>query len=309
MPAEDLLESSGIPTTLSDEPDGFVPLNSVHSLVERAARVLDRPDLGAVVAARTSAFQVAFLGPALRRAVTIYDYLQIGVQLIGQVTSCERFWMTLEKDLVRFHHQAPGRPCEGRTHADTFCMAVTVMALREALGPSWSPIEMDVTATDVRTLGELDVFGDASLRLGQPHSSFTMPLASLQQRMPIRRDADRAASPDTIRIEPALPQTLVEDIQALTDSLLSANCLKLDAVAEAAGMSTRTLQRRLRERGLTYLNIVNRSRVQLASELLLHTNMQIREIAAALGYTDPPNFTRAFRRTTGISPQRFRDCH
>lgn len=311
-PWQDLLESSGIPTAVSEEPDAFVPLNSVNRLVERVACSLDLPDLGARVAAETSAFCLAYLGPALRRAVTVYDYLQIGAQLIGQVASGERFWMTLEKDMVRFHHQAAGRPCGGRIHADMYCMAVTVRALREALGPSWCPAAMDLVATDFRTLGELDVFGDSSLRLGQPHSSFTMPLAALQQQMPVRREQDRVADAHVMQLEPELPQRLVEDLEAIVGSLLAAGAagsLRFNLVAESAGMSARTLQRRLEDCGATYSDVVHRTRVRLASDWLRHTRMPIREISTLLGYNEPANFTRAFRRTTGVPPQQFRRSH
>ena len=36
------------------------------------------------------------------------------------------------------------------------------------------------------------------------------------------------------------------------------------------------------------------------------TEMPVMDMALALGYTDTSNFTRAFRRRTGIPPQRYR---
>jgi len=47
-----------------------------------------------------------------------------------------------------------------------------------------------------------------------------------------------------------------------------------------------------------------------AREWLGGTAMPVTEIAAAFGYKDPANFTRAFRNSTGVAPTRFRsrDC-
>jgi AraC-like DNA-binding protein len=46
-----------------------------------------------------------------------------------------------------------------------------------------------------------------------------------------------------------------------------------------------------------------------ARRLLATTDLRIAEVAERLGYDEPTHFTRAFRRSSGISPQRFRLRH
>jgi AraC family transcriptional activator of pobA len=41
--------------------------------------------------------------------------------------------------------------------------------------------------------------------------------------------------------------------------------------------------------------------------LLTYTSMTIYEMSDVLGFSDPTNFTRLFRRRVGISPKAFRD--
>ncbi len=48
-------------------------------------------------------------------------------------------------------------------------------------------------------------------------------------------------------------------------------------------------------------------RINHATDLLTHTRMSIREIAAALGYDDPLYFSRRFKQITGCSPQNYRE--
>jgi len=48
------------------------------------------------------------------------------------------------------------------------------------------------------------------------------------------------------------------------------------------------------------------SRLHQAAKWLQSSDKPIAEIAYALGYTDASNFTRAFRKLTGVSPQAFR---
>ena len=47
-------------------------------------------------------------------------------------------------------------------------------------------------------------------------------------------------------------------------------------------------------------------RIHRARELLCGTDLTVRQIAASLGFEDPYYFSRAFRKMTGRSPNRWR---
>lgn len=66
------------------------------------------------------------------------------------------------------------------------------------------------------------------------------------------------------------------------------------------------LQRRLRQKGYTYREILELARRDRAVCLLLETPLPIVEIALSLGYEDHANFTRAFVRWEGCPPSVFR---
>ena len=77
-------------------------------------------------------------------------------------------------------------------------------------------------------------------------------------------------------------------------------------VREAAGelhLSVRTLHRRLQAAGLSYQSLVDDARRERAGELLLDRRIKLGDVAAALGYRDPANFSRAYKRWHGISPR------
>ncbi len=78
-------------------------------------------------------------------------------------------------------------------------------------------------------------------------------------------------------------------------------------VAEIAGVSTRTLQRKLAHVGLSYSDILDTVRYENASRLLRDTDCRIIDVAFSSGYTDPAHFSRAFRRMTGVTPRQFRE--
>jgi len=80
----------------------------------------------------------------------------------------------------------------------------------------------------------------------------------------------------------------------------------LDQVAERMHVSVRTLKRRLAEHDTSYSALLDEARRDRATHLLRAGELGVDEIGARLGYSDPANFARAFRRWTGISPRAFR---
>ncbi|KGM39735.1 hypothetical protein JY96_06035 [Aquabacterium sp. NJ1] len=80
----------------------------------------------------------------------------------------------------------------------------------------------------------------------------------------------------------------------------------LPQVAERMNLSPRTLARRLERQGVNFRDVVNERRRLEALNLLRSSSMRIDDIALRLGYLNPANFTRAFKRWTGETPSAYR---
>src|SRR5262249_46943407 len=70
-------------------------------------------------------------------------------------------------------------------------------------------------------------------------------------------------------------------------------------VAQRLGMNQRTLARRLASEGLTFVDVVDSLRFDLAKRYLHEPDMQIAEVAWLLGYRESSAFNHAFKRWTG----------
>jgi AraC-like DNA-binding protein len=87
---------------------------------------------------------------------------------------------------------------------------------------------------------------------------------------------------------------------------LSSGQPSLRRTAENMGVSTRSLQRKLRDEGTTFADLLDEFRKKMALRLLADEGLAIYEIAFLLGYSEPSTFFRAFRRWEGTSPQAYR---
>ena len=79
-----------------------------------------------------------------------------------------------------------------------------------------------------------------------------------------------------------------------------------DKVATLLGMSARSLQRRLKEQGTSYVQVLRDTRRELAIGHLREPHCSVTEIAFLLGFEDASAFARAFRSWTGVTPSSFR---
>lgn len=80
-----------------------------------------------------------------------------------------------------------------------------------------------------------------------------------------------------------------------------------EVVAEILHLSERTLQRRLQEEGSSYQQLLDDTRRELAQQYLATPHMTLLEIAYLLGFSEPSNFFRAFRRWFGVTPGEYRE--
>ncbi|HSW11710.1 MAG TPA: AraC family transcriptional regulator ligand-binding domain-containing protein [Solimonas sp.] len=80
----------------------------------------------------------------------------------------------------------------------------------------------------------------------------------------------------------------------------------LEPVAERLFMSSRTLKRKLQQRGTTYQQLLDDARREEACTLLSSTPLPVEKIGERLGYQNPSGFSTAFRKWTGMSPGAWR---
>src|SRR6187200_621143 len=100
--------------------------------------------------------------------------------------------------------------------------------------------------------------------------------------------------------------SLFEDATAIVDTEYASD-LSLDDIARRVASSRRQLQRAYAEIGdTTFRDHLTRVRMQKAAEMLSTRALTVREVAHRVGYRQPAQFAKAFRRYQGVAPSDFR---
>ncbi len=108
--------------------------------------------------------------------------------------------------------------------------------------------------------------------------------------------------PTTIRLRTSLFEEATEIVDREYGSDLS-----LDDIARRVASSRRQLQRAYAEIGhTTFRDHLTAVRMAKAAELLAASGLTVREVARRVGYRQPAQFAKAFRRQHGVAPSDYR---
>jgi AraC-like DNA-binding protein len=151
------------------------------------------------------------------------------------------------------------------------------------------------------------IFGDTA-RFGQAFTELELPSAWLDR-------AQLYQNPELYSLLQSQAERSLDRLER--DALLSARIkrileshdprqISMDDVARELEISARSLRRRLLAEGVSFRELVDDNRMQLAKRMLERPHASIQETAYALGFTSPAAFHRAFKRWTGMTPQQYR---
>lgn len=95
---------------------------------------------------------------------------------------------------------------------------------------------------------------------------------------------------------------IVQRAKAVILDQLQTGVLADDNVAEALHLSVRTLQRKLRDVGTSFRELLEQTRREVAEAYIRDRSVSLGEVAFMLGFSDASAFSRAYRRWTGKTP-------
>jgi AraC-like DNA-binding protein len=95
---------------------------------------------------------------------------------------------------------------------------------------------------------------------------------------------------------------ITEQVKRIIAEELPSGCVSDETVARILFMGPRTLQRRLKQRSISFRQLLQQTRRVLADRYLAEGNYSATEIAFMLGFSDISTFSRAYKQWTGVSP-------
>lgn len=187
-------------------------------------------------------------------------------------------------------------------------MAIALSIMRGLLGESWCPSAVHLMRRAPQNAAAYTDYFGALYRFDAPFSALRFPASELQRAL-CHDDTEAATRELAEVLEEARAVDSMgwsEHARRLTYMLLMQGMCSQYGLAEALGVSPRTMNRRLSQCGTNYLNLVEFARFSACRMLMRETDMPLADIAQVLGYAEASSLTRAFRRWSGMAPNIWR---
>ncbi|MDH4583107.1 AraC family transcriptional regulator [Pseudomonas sp. BN415] len=212
-------------------------------------------------------------------------------------------------ECYRFDYQVRHGAILDRRQDAELTMGMALNLVRHALGRDWAP--RAVAFEHARPEGwqeHRQAFG-APVQFGRPCNFLLVPKGDVQGKLMPERDPNLLfLFQDVIRRlgEQGVGPNLLEEAGTQIRLALALGEPSLEQIAERLELTPAGLQRRLREEGLSFSQLVEQTRRELALHYLRQRQRPISELAPLLGYSETSAFSRAFRRWFGVSPRQWR---
>lgn len=281
--------------------------SAVVGFFEAAADATGCTDFGVRLASRQSFAVLGSLWMMMRRARSVQDSLEVLVEFFIVHTNGALVDLKPRADGSAFvtYSLVAGVSGQDRQTIE-LGLALLCNELRTHCGPDWKP--RGVLFCHDRPPGpdrHRRCFG-SKVSFNQDRNALWLDAACL--RTPLAGGSEPAQAMLTpllvSRVDGA--QTVAVKVEGVMRALLPFSSCNRKNVAQIVNLSERSLQRRLAEAGMTFQQLRDRVRADIALKYLRQSSLRAAQIGEILGYSEPAAFSRAFRRQHGFTPHQAR---
>jgi AraC-like DNA-binding protein len=196
---------------------------------------------------------------------------------------------------------------QGREDA---ALAWIMSTLRINFQHSLTPASVCFTHSRPACAGKYYEFFQGPITFNAPAGSLALPLNLVDVLLPGANEELAEFNDQAMSRYLALlnDDTWATRVRKLIMEHLPSGAITVEKAASELNISTRKLQRLLKQEGTTFLALLKETRMKLAKEYVHTETMDLTEIAFLLGFSELSTFSRSFKRWTGQSPIQYRNA-
>jgi AraC-like DNA-binding protein len=304
------LNEAGFGTGLPADPEHLVPYRRATALFAACVRLSGQPDFGLQAGASLGLASLGPPGDIARHSPTVGDALRALVAHFRLHDRGGSVVLDVRDGIARLAYAVHEPGAQAVDQVADFSIAVGCRLMRDLCGESWRPSVVRLAHGEPPNSAAYGELFRCRIEFDAPEDSLLFAATWLERSI-ARADPGRleALAREALANERQDARSWVQRMRPLLRAGLACGECSIAQVSTAAGIHRRTLERRLREEGTTFRELLDDVRHQVAIHLLEKTRLPMTEIADALGFADPAVFSRAFRRWQGVSPSAWRAVH
>ena len=303
----ELLAELGLQLELFEDPENTISFAVRGHLASYCVARTGCQHFGLLVGQEAGLSSLGLVGVLVRHSPDVGTALRALVRFFHLHAQGGLFTLTVEEGHATLDYAIYQPWVEGADQLGDGAVTMAFNIMRELGGAGWNPTEVRFARRKPRDVGPYRRCFRAPLRFDAGQDALVFAADWLNRRL-------SGDDPELARLLEkqirALEATHVEDFpeqvrRVLRTALLTGHS-SAGQVAALFGVHGRTLHRRLSSFATSFQELVDDGRFAIAGQMLERSAMEVSQIAATLGYSEPSAFTRAFRRWSGVSPTHWR---
>lgn len=298
------LAGVGLASDALEDPDAMIPFGVASRLLHNAVKSTGCAHFGLLVGRSIHLSDLGLVGQLAQNCPTVGQALRT-FAVYQHLNSQGAVAFVLERDgMVDNGYAIYESDAAGNDQVYAAAMSCAINIMRGLCGDVWIPTEVCFAHPKPPDIGPYRRLFQCALRFDAEYTALRFPAAWMQHPV-VHADPERYQLA-LARGEAATRAHLLQQVQRALRTLLISGTVSGDAVAQLLAMHRRTLNRRLKDQGTTFQQVLDKVRFEVARQLLGGTRISIDDVAAALGYASVSPFTRTFRRWAGTTPGQWR---
>ena len=301
---------SGVDSKCIGNPVAGVSLKSFCGLFESASIHTKNDNFGLWFGNQFQPANLGLWGYAAISSPTLGNALDNLTDLFRYHQQCSMLRVARSNgNFLQLEYQVRDPEIIARRQDAELSLGMFLNVFRECTGSNWAPEEVHFEHPKPEGSSEHEKAFNAPIFFNQQSNAIVFDPDILSRRMP-RHDLKLMSLMrvclESLNLSTPVVQNLIDRIRNIIRANLTNGYPSMEQVASEVYMSTSAIQRHLAWEGLTYTDLVEQTRRNLAEMYFKQRNLSLTEIAYLLGYSELSAFSRAFRRWTGHSPRTFR---
>lgn len=305
----ELTEELGIDAAKAANPDWRISQHAFDALMARSVELTGDEAFGLLAAEQLQPQVLHGLGLAWLASDTVHDGLVRLVRFSKLVNTSLAMHLQEDPDLVHLYLKREAQERAPVFAGRDYGVGVVTRMCRLALGDFLAPVLVQMERPLPREperweyqLSSRVEFGCETTRISWSRSDIMERLVTGDPALAQVNDEQTQAYLDSFMVQTTARKVVDKIIQSLPDGPPNQQ-----QIADAMHVSNRTLQRKLKDEGTSFMDLLQDTRLQLARKYLRQPNRSVVETSYLLGFSEPSTFSRAFKRWTGEAPAEFRE--
>ncbi|MEA3642045.1 MAG: AraC family transcriptional regulator ligand-binding domain-containing protein [Lamprobacter sp.] len=311
-----VIRALGCHPELFDDVDNTIAFRSVGRLLEHVAATTACAYPGLALGRQSGLDVAGPVGRATRLAPTLGAGLRLLMLYLHLHDRGAVPYLCVDGQQARFGYTLWCTDVVGTDHIYDGALAIASNMIAELCGPDWRASEVRFFRQEPTDIAAFQQHFKAPLRFAAQQAAILFPASDLKRPCASADAVQYAKAKSDLESLGSLygPGFLDKVRRVILRLLVSGPCRGRSGpdraeVAELFALHPRTLNRRLREEGVTFAELLAGARYDLARQLLRDTQLSVGDIAYALGYAGSGPFSHAFRHWSGVTAASWRKTH